>query len=115
MTIGKSAETPGKRLEGPGIEAVVKKLLIGPADGWDGWTMRLFEIAAGGHTPRHAHPWPHINYVVSGSGTLHLEGVDTPVASGSYAYVPGDARHQFSNAGDDVFAFICIVPSDGDV
>ena len=51
-----------------GIEGVVKRVLVSPADGWDGWVMRLFDVDPGGHTPRHAHDWPHINFVASGRG-----------------------------------------------
>src|SRR5512137_1789977 len=47
-------------------------------------------VAPGGHTPRHTHPWPHINFIASGSGSLHVAGEDHPLAAGSYAYVPAD-------------------------
>jgi quercetin dioxygenase-like cupin family protein len=35
------------------------------------------------------------------------------VEAGSYAYVPADKLHQFRNAGDGMFRFICIVPKEG--
>ena len=112
--IGNTGDIEGQPLSGEGIESVVKRLLVGPADGWQGWAMRLFELAPGGHTPRHRHPWPHINYVTGGRGTLHVDGADTTVVAGSFAYVPAGATHQFSNAGDGTFAFLCIVPEEGE-
>jgi len=112
--IGDIESKAGQPLSGDGIESVVKRLLLGPADGWQGWAMRLFELAPGGHTPRHRHPWPHINYVTAGRGTLYVDGVDNAVAAGSFAFVPAGALHQFSNAGDDPFAFLCIVPEEGE-
>jgi quercetin dioxygenase-like cupin family protein len=112
--IGHVADVEGTALAGEGIEKVVKRLLVGPADGWDGWAMRLFELEPGGHTPRHTHAWPHIDYVTEGRGLLHLDGADHEVEEGSFAFVPAGAEHQFSNAGDDVFAFICIVPEVGE-
>jgi len=112
--IGHVRSIEGQALEGDGIEQVVKRLLVGPADGWEGWALRLFELAPGGHTPRHRHAWPHIDYVTAGHGTLHLDGVDNPLEAGSFAYVPAGATHQFSNAGDDTFAFLCIVPQEGE-
>ena len=112
--VGRVAEVEGMPLSGEGIEKVVKRLLVGPADGWQGWAMRLFELQPGGHTPRHQHPWPHINFVTQGIGTLHLDGVDHAVDAGSFAYVPAGSTHQFSNAGAGTFAFLCIVPAEGE-
>ena len=112
--VGRVAEVEGTPLSGEGIEKVVKRLLVGPADGWQGWALRLFELQPGGHTPRHVHPWPHIDYITRGRGTLHLDGVDHAVAEGSFAFVPAGATHQFSNAGADTFAFLCIVPEEGE-
>jgi quercetin dioxygenase-like cupin family protein len=97
-----------------GSSGVVKQSLVGPEQGWEGWVMRLFTLEKGGFTPRHSHPWPHINYMVSGQGVLFLEGKEYPVEKGSTAYVPGNALHQFTNRGDEDFVFICIVPEEGD-
>lgn len=98
----------------PGVSGAAKQSLIGPAEGWDGWVMRLFTLAAGGHTPRHTHPWPHINYIVSGKGLLFLSGQEHEVEAGSVAFIPGEAAHQFRNRGEEDFSFICIVPVEGD-
>lgn len=99
----------------PGAINVVKQTLVGPAQGWDGWVMRLFTLNKEGYTPKHSHPWPHINYIVSGTGILYLEGKEHEVEPGFTAYVPGGAEHQFKNRGEDNFTFICIVPEEGDV
>lgn len=98
-----------------GAANVIKQSLVGPAQGWRGWVMRLFTLKGGGHTPRHAHPWPHINYMVSGKGILYLDGKEYTVEPGFVAYIPGEAEHQFKNSGDQEFSFICIVPEEGDV
>ena len=97
-----------------GVQGVSKQSLVGPEQGWKGHVMRLFTLAEGGNTPRHSHAWPHINYIVSGSGILHKAGTDHQVSSGSVAYVPPGTEHQFKNAGNEDFAFICIVPEEGD-
>ena len=101
-------------LNASGIANVVKQSLIGPNQGWEGWVMRLFTIGKDGHTPRHTHTWPHINYIVSGEGTLFLNGKEHMVTSGFVAYIPGNAEHQFTNHGEQDFSFICIVPEEGD-
>lgn len=112
--VGHVAEVLGQPLSGKDIERVVKRLLVGPDEGWQGWALRLFELESGGHTPRHDHPWPHINYVTKGRGILHLDGVDHAVDEGSFAFVPAGATHQYRNVGTDTFAFICIVPEEGE-
>ncbi len=93
---------------------VVKQTGITGKEGWDGWSMRIFTLGKDGYTPRHAHDWPHINYIIKGSGTLFIEGKEQAVKPGDTAYVPGGEEHQFQNAGDEDFSFICIVPEEGD-
>jgi quercetin dioxygenase-like cupin family protein len=101
-------------MAGEGIVDVAKRVLVSPEDGWDGWVMRLFEVGPGGHTPRHAHEWPHINFVASGRGSLYLDGLTHALAPGSYAFVPGGREHQFVAADGEALSFVCIVPSEGD-
>jgi quercetin dioxygenase-like cupin family protein len=75
--------------------------------------MRVVEVQSEGFTPRHSHPWPHINFVISGKGELMIEGEVNKIESGSYAYVPANNLHQFKNIGLETFKFICIVPKEG--
>ena len=98
----------------PGAEKVVKQVLIGANEGWDNHVMRLFTVEKNGHTPRHTHPYPHINFVVSGSGILHVNGKDYEIRQGSIAYVPSNVIHQYTNSSDDDLVIICIVPKEGE-
>lgn len=93
---------------------VLKQTAISSKEGWDGWTMRIFTLKKDGFTPFHTHDWPHINYMIKGSGTLFIDGKETPVAAGDTAYVQGGEKHQFKNNGEEDFSFICIVPEEGD-
>jgi quercetin dioxygenase-like cupin family protein len=102
------------KVTAPGVVNAFKKSLIGPLEGWDGWVMRLFTLRDRGCSPRHAHPWPHINFIMCGRGLLYAEGKETALEEGSIAYVPSNAEHQFSSTTDEDFAFICIVPEEGD-
>ena len=102
-----------KVFDSPEIKNASMKVLVDPSMGWDSHVMRLMEVGVNGYTPKHAHPWPHINYMVEGEGVLMIDGVDTPVSAGSHAYVPGDTIHQFRNVGNTPFKFLCIVPTDG--
>lgn len=112
--VGTKADVAATAMAGDGIEGVVKRVLVSPEQGWDGWVMRLFDVQPGGHTPRHAHDWPHINFVASGGGVLLLDGVEHPIAAGAYAYVPAGHEHQFRAAADAPLSFVCIVPEGGD-
>ena len=98
----------------PGAQNTQKRVLIGPAQGWDGWVMRMFTLGPGGHSPDHAHPWPHIVFVHGGEGVIVVDG-EHPVRAGHAAVVPAGAQHQFAQRGQGEFCFICIVPEEGDL
>jgi quercetin dioxygenase-like cupin family protein len=76
--------------------------------------MRLFSVAPGGHTPRHTHDWPHINIVLAGQGRLDIDGVEHAIEAGTSGFVPAGSTHQFTNTGDSVLEFVCIVPEAGE-
>ena len=61
------------------------KALISPAEGWDGYVMRVIELAQGGYSPRHTHEWPHINYILEGHGSLRLTERCRPILRGEEA------------------------------
>lgn len=114
MIVAHEQDILGTRLNGPDVKDVLKKSLVSPKEGWDGYVMRSFELGKEGYTPKHTHAWPHINYITYGQGILHLDGTDHPVKAGSFAFVPGGKIHQFRNTGSEPFTFICIVPEEGD-
>lgn len=107
-------DAPPAAVAGEGVRDVLKRVLVSPADGWEGWVMRLFEVGPGGHTPHHRHDWPHINFVVSGHGELVLGDDVLEIEAGSFAFVPAGERHQYRAAADEGLAFICIVPERGE-
>ncbi len=98
----------------PGASNVMKQLLVGRAEGWTDHAMRLFTVGKDGHSPRHSHPWPHINYIVGGRGELRIGDELREVSAGSVAFVPDNAEHQFRNLAEEDFVFICIVPGRGE-
>lgn len=89
------------------------KVLVGNNEGWEDHVMREVTVEVGGYTPKHEHPWPHINYFLEGQGELMIDGKVTKVEKGSYSYVSSNTLHQFRNKGNSVFKFICIVPKVG--
>lgn len=113
MALGHIDQVVGKAVVNPEVKGAVMKVAVSPVEGWEGHVMRVFEVEPGGYTPRHAHPWPHINYILEGEGQLFLNGVENPIVPGAYAYVPANELHQFQNTGTQPLKFICIVPSEG--
>lgn len=114
MIISNKNQVNGIQLQGEGIKDAFKKLLISPKDGWEGHALRVFELKSGGHTPKHEHPWFHVNYILKGKGILHLDGIDYEIEEGSFAYVPAGKTHQFINNSNGDLEFICIVPEEGE-
>ena len=113
MIVADKKDTKEKVVDAPGFNGASMQALLGPAEGWNGHVMRLVTLKQGGHTSRHNHPWPHINYVAKGSGLLFLQGKEHSFSEGAYAYIPAGEEHQFINTGDGPLEFICIVPEEG--
>jgi quercetin dioxygenase-like cupin family protein len=113
MIISHEQDLPATAINSTQVHNAAMKVLIGEKEGWRDHVMRVIELGPEGYSPRHKHPWPHINYMVEGSGTLYIEGQEHAVAAGAYAFVPPNAEHQFRNSGPGPFRFICIVPKEG--
>ncbi len=113
MIIRKLSEVPSEEVRMDGVVGAAKQLVLGAADGVPGYSVRVFTLAPGGCTPRHTHASDHLNYVISGRGELiDPDGTPRPLGPGDFALVPPEELHQFRNAGDEPFVFICAVPKD---
>lgn len=106
-------QTERKKINHESAENAFMKVLVSEKEGWEDHVMRVVEVEEDGFTPRHKHPWPHINYVVEGQGVIMIDGKDHLVKTGDYAFIPNDTLHQFKNRGKETFKFICIVPKVG--
>jgi len=94
----------------PGAEGARMAMMVGRADGAPSFSMRQFEVAPGGHTPRHSHDYEHEVLVLGGAGEVLLEGEYRPLKKGDVVLVPADEEHQFRVTGDEPLRFICLVP-----
>ena len=56
--------------------------------------MRVFEIAPGGHTPKHAHDWEHEMVVHAGAGEVYGNGQWQPMNAGKVLFIPANEEHQ---------------------
>ena len=97
-----------------GAKDLFKQIPISKSDGSPTFSLRVFTIEPGGHTPYHAHPFEHLNYVIKGGGALVAEsGEHRPVKEGDFILVLPDEKHQYRNteaAGNLVI--ICGVPKE---
>lgn len=95
----------------PGATGCRVRWLVGEPEGAPNFAMRQFEVAVGGHTPRHTHPYEHEVFVLEGEGVV-LEGdVAHPLRPGAVVYVRPDELHQFRNTGHVPLKFLCLVPN----
>lgn len=86
------------------------RCLIGEPDGAPSFSMRQFEIAPGGYTPKHSHAHEHEVYILEGTGVV-LEGdVEHPLGPGTTVYVDPSTVHQFQNKGPGPLRFLCLIP-----
>ncbi len=86
------------------------RCLIGEPDGAPSFSMRQFEVAPGGHTPKHTHAYEHEVFVLEGNGVALEGNVEHPLSPGSVIFVKPNELHQFRNAGSGPFKFICLIP-----
>lgn len=101
----------GKAVAEAGATGVTIRVLMGDNVGAPNFVMRHFEIAPGGSTPCHAHPWEHEVYVLGGRGKARRKGGEEAIGPGSFVYVAPDEEHNFSNAGDAPLIFLCVIPA----
>ena len=48
--------------------------------------------------------------MLQGSGEVLFDGVYHPLSPGDVVFVPAGATHQYRNAGDGPFRFLCGIP-----
>jgi len=109
MLIRHIDEVERRPVDMEGAEDVTMAMMVGRADGAPTFALRQFVVAPGGHTPRHSHDYEHEVFVVSGRGTVLLEGAERPLKAGDVVFVPADEEHQFKAAGEPL-RFLCLVP-----
>ena len=111
MELKRYPEVSAVHFDNEVAKGVAGRVLVGKADGAPNFCMRVFEIAPGGHTPRHTHAWEHEMFVHAGQGEIFGNGVWNPVKPGSATFVPGGEEHQIKNTGDSALVVVCLVPS----
>lgn len=111
MKVNNYQQIESQTVDMDGAEGCRVRWLIGEKDKAPNFAMRQFEVAPGGHTPRHMHPYEHEVFVLEGEGVV-LEGDQQhPLRTGDVVYVKPDEVHQFRNTGGQPLKFLCLVPN----
>jgi quercetin dioxygenase-like cupin family protein len=111
MRIKKSTEVPSAEVKMEGAANCRVRWLIGESDQAPTFAMREFEVAPGGHTPRHFHDYEHEIYVLDGEGVVVDGDAERPLAVGDVLLVAPNDVHQFRNTGTQPLRFLCLIPN----
>ena len=110
MKVQHFQETPERPVEMEGASGCSVRWLIDEQDGAPNFSMRYFQVAPGGHSPKHNHPYEHEVFVLEGAGVV-LEGdVEHSLRAGDVIFVKPDEVHQFRNTGGQPLKFLCLIP-----
>ena len=111
MIVKQPQAVPAQDVTMEGARDVQVRVLFGPADQAPTFAMRIFDLAPGGHTPFHEHPFEHEVVILSGDIVIVTEDGDRPVQVGDGILIYPDEKHQFRNRSDSQPAsFMCLVP-----
>jgi quercetin dioxygenase-like cupin family protein len=111
MKIEKCSNVAKTAVEVEGAKGTEIRWLISKDDGAENFSMRIFEIQPGGHTPLHTHPHEHEIFVVEGQGIFVFEGKEHQFEKDYVIFVPGGKEHRFKNTGDSLLRLLCLIPA----
>ncbi len=114
MKITSLDQIPTVKMEMEGAKDAFKQIPISASDGTPNLSVRVFTINAGGHTPYHAHPFEHLNYIIQGRGALVTgDGIERPVKQGDFVLVLPGEKHQYKNIDrGQALVMMCAVPKE---
>ncbi len=114
MKITRLEREEKSRMAMEGAKDVWKQVPLSKLDGAPNFSFRVFTILPGGHTPYHAHPFEHMNYIIEGEGFVVTEsGEERPVQKGDFALVLPGEKHRYKNGSAAApMVMICAVPKE---
>lgn len=111
MHVQAADQTASQPVTMEGSHGCTVRWLVGQAQGAPNFAMRQFEVAPGGYTPRHHHPYEHEVFVLEGQGVVYEGDTPHPLRAGDVVFVRPDEVHQFKNTGSQPLRFLCLVPN----
>jgi quercetin dioxygenase-like cupin family protein len=111
MKVNSYQQVTQQAVEMEGSHGCQVRWLLGERDGTPNFAMRQFEVAPGGYTPRHSHPYEHEVFVLEGEGVVYEGDQPHPLKAGDVVFVKPDEVHQFKNPGAAPLKFLCLIPN----
>lgn len=94
-----------------GARGVSVRWLISEEEGAPYFALRYFEVEAGGQTVLDQHQHDHGVVILRGKGMVILGEEKKEVSPGDVIYIPPQEVHQLINRGEEIFAFLCVIPN----
>lgn len=76
-------------------------------------SMGLYVLAAGAEDTQEPHTEDEVYYIVSGRGSIRIDGEDQPVGPDSLIFVPARATHGFHTISEELTALVFFAPAEG--
>ena len=113
MHITSLSNVPKTKPNMEGALGVTKQIPISKENGTPAFSVRVFTIEPGGHTPFHNHPFEHLNYIIEGHGVVVGKDHEYEVKKGDFALILPGETHQYKNTSDSKpLVLICAVPKE---
>lgn len=106
MKVISADSVPAQAVQMEGSQGCTIRWLVARRDGAPTFAMRQIEIAPGGFTPCHQHPYEHEVYVLSGHGEVRQGEQVRRIGPGDVVYVAPGELHQFCNTGEEPLRFL---------
>jgi len=104
-------EVAAVKVDVAGAEKTTVRVVFGPKDAAPTFALRQFELAPGGCTPFHTHPWEHQIVVLQGQIELRTDTGSTALDVGQAVMIMPDEKHQFRNCSQsETGKMLCLIP-----
>ena len=104
-------DVEAQTLDVDGAQNTTIRVVFGPRQGAPTFALRQVDLAGGGRTPHHRHPYEHEVVVLEGNLIMVGQDGEKPVTPGDAVLIPPDEKHQFKNASDTEPArVLCLIP-----
>jgi quercetin dioxygenase-like cupin family protein len=90
-------------------EGITKHVLIGENEGSKDFIIRYFELEPGKSSNLEHHEHVHGVVIACGKGKVQLNDKFYDLGPMDSVFVSPNDTHQFTNTGDGIFGFICVI------
>jgi quercetin dioxygenase-like cupin family protein len=111
MIVKHYQDIPAMPMAMEGALDVTVREVFTPRTGAPHFSMRIFEVAPGGHTPLHDHAYEHEIFILEGLGEITEGRRIRELQPGSTVFIQPGTPHQLRNPNETPFRFLCLIPN----